>query len=211
MEAMDITVNPDFNLDAIVLSHGGHVPGDNMCFMEAASVAAGEEWSDHPTCVSKVIGAFGRRINDAMDEESRQSLKPYVLKVLGTAASVGVEVKRAKLAADWAQQFENADARDAAAHATTAATYAARDAAAHAAHAAAAATYAAAYATYAAEATAHAATAATAAAYAAEATAAAATYAAAYAYAARRQFWADLTPSILALLDAMIAVTEEQD
>jgi hypothetical protein len=187
---MDFAGNPDFNIDAIVLSHGGHSPGTDMCFMEAASVAAGEEWSDHPTCASKVIGAFGRGINDAMDEESRQSLKPYVLKVLGTAASVGVEVKRAKLAADWAQQFENANALNAA----------------DAAYAAAATAYnAAAYAAYDADA---AYDAAAAAAYAARAVARAAdVYAAAYA--TRRQFWADRTPSILALLDAMIAVTEE--
>jgi hypothetical protein len=198
MEAMgtDFAVNPDFNLDVIVLSRGEHSPGDNMCFMEAASVAAGEEWSDHPTCVSKVIGAFGRRINDAMDEENRQSLKPYVLKVLGTVASVGVEVKRAKLAADWAQQFENADA---------AAYYAADADAAYTADAAAyAVAYAAADATAAAARAAHDATT-----YAAAHDAT--TYAAADAVATRHQFWANLTPSILALLDAMIAVTEEQD
>jgi hypothetical protein len=193
---MDITVNPDFNLDAIVLSRGGHNPGDNMCFMEAASVAAGEEWSDHPTCVSRVIGALGRGINDAMDDKSRQSLKPYVLNVLGTAASVGVEVKRAKLAADWAQQFENAAAAYAAhAYAADAATAYARADAYAAARADAAHAYAAD------AVTAAAATAATA--------AAAAAYAAADAAAARRQFWADLTPSTLALLDAMIAVTEK--
>jgi hypothetical protein len=98
-------------------------------------------------------------------------------------------VKRAKLAADWAQQFENANALNAADAAYAAAT--AYNAAAYAAYDADAAYDAAAAAAYAARAVARAAD----------------VYAAAYA--TRRQFWADRTPSILALLDAMIAVTEE--
>jgi hypothetical protein len=88
-------------IDALFLSKGSHEPDGEMCVMEAVAFVAGEPWSDHPACASKVIGAFMRDWNDALDDEGRQKLKPYVTKLVGSAASKAVEEKRAWLATDW--------------------------------------------------------------------------------------------------------------
>ena len=88
-------------LDTIRLAAGGHDADDGrMCVMEAAAWVAGEEWADHPACVSAVIGAFMRRWNDDLDDEGRQRLKAFVPRVIGTAGD-GQDDVRGWLAADW--------------------------------------------------------------------------------------------------------------
>ena len=69
--------------------------------MEAVAWLAGEKHSDHPACVSPVIGAFCRTWNDQLDEAGRQRLKPYIARVVGTAGDPGADEARAWLAADW--------------------------------------------------------------------------------------------------------------
>jgi len=81
---------------------GRHPDRSNgLCVMEAAAWAAGESHSDHPACVSRVIGEFCRSWNDDMDETDRQMLKPYVLKVIGTNTGAADDTRRAWLAVDW--------------------------------------------------------------------------------------------------------------
>jgi len=92
----------DLDLDQLTLAKGAHDPGgDAMCVMEAAAFIAGEPWSDHPECVSPVIGAFLRSWNDVLDDDARQQLKPYARKVIGTRGSEADEVRRAWMATDW--------------------------------------------------------------------------------------------------------------
>jgi hypothetical protein len=69
--------------------------------MELASWLANEPWSDAPEWVSPVIGAFLRGLNDAMDDDDRQRLKPYAWAVLGTRTTPADEETRAWLAVDW--------------------------------------------------------------------------------------------------------------
>ena len=95
----------EVDLDKIVLKRGAHDPPDNgivdACVMEVVSYVAGEPWSDSPQCASGVIGAFLRSWNDALPDGDRQRLKPYVTKLIGTAASREVELKRSWMALDW--------------------------------------------------------------------------------------------------------------
>jgi hypothetical protein len=87
---------------ALPLSQGNHdKPEDGMCVMEMASYLAREPWSDHPQCVSPVIAAFCRSWNDALDDETRQRLKPYAFKVVGTRTTEADEETRAWMATDW--------------------------------------------------------------------------------------------------------------
>jgi hypothetical protein len=52
------------------IAKGGHdKPESGMCIMEMASYVAREKFSDHPECVSKVIGAFCRSWNDSLSDE----------------------------------------------------------------------------------------------------------------------------------------------
>ena len=69
--------------------------------MGAVAYVAGEEWSDSPECASPVISAFMRSWNDSLDAEGRQKLKPYIPRLVGTAASREVEEARAFMAGDW--------------------------------------------------------------------------------------------------------------
>ena len=89
------------DLESIHLLSGGHTgPEKGFCVMELAAYMADEPWSDHPACASPVLGAFLRSWNDALDDETRQKLKPYAAKVIGTAGD-GKDEQRAWMAVDW--------------------------------------------------------------------------------------------------------------
>ena len=48
-----------------VLSRGHHrTPRRGACFMELASVLAGERWSDHPACTHPLLAELARLVND---------------------------------------------------------------------------------------------------------------------------------------------------
>jgi hypothetical protein len=80
---------------------GGHDPDGQMCVMEMVAYVANEPWSDHPACVSPVLGAFLRAWNDGLGDEDRQKLKPYVLRVMDTAGDPEADERRAWMATDW--------------------------------------------------------------------------------------------------------------
>jgi hypothetical protein len=90
------------DLETLRLKKGSHEkPEDGMCIMEAVSFIAGEPWSDSPRCASPVISAFLRSYNDSVDDVTRQQLKQYIPRLVGTRGSGALEEKRALIAADW--------------------------------------------------------------------------------------------------------------
>jgi hypothetical protein len=67
-----------------VLSRGRHrSPRRGACFMEFASVLAGERWSDHPPCTHPLLGQLARQVNDRISDDGRQELAPLVPSVVG--------------------------------------------------------------------------------------------------------------------------------
>jgi hypothetical protein len=89
------------DLDTLTLKRGAHDdPGQGMCLLEAVSYFAAEPFTDHPKCVSPVLGAFGRAWNDALDDTTRQRLRPYIPLMVGTAGD-GHDQARAWLLTDW--------------------------------------------------------------------------------------------------------------
>jgi hypothetical protein len=83
------------------LSKGSHpTPDAGRCAMEWVSYLAGEPHSDQPVCVSPVLKAFCISFNDALDDEQRQKLRPYLARTIGTAGD-GLDEQRAWMAADW--------------------------------------------------------------------------------------------------------------
>ena len=89
------------DIEHVVLETGAHDgPEDGMCVMEMVSYMANEPWSDHPACVSPVLGAFLRSWNDSLDDELRQTLKLYAARVIGTGND-GKDEQRAWLCVDW--------------------------------------------------------------------------------------------------------------
>ncbi len=74
----------EIDIEAVVLSSGEH----------------SEPNGEFAACVSPVLGAFLRTWNDALDDETRQELKPYAVRVIGTAGD-GKDEQRAWMAVDW--------------------------------------------------------------------------------------------------------------
>lgn len=67
-----------------VLSRGKHwSPRRGACFMEFASVLAGERWSDHPHCTHPLLAALAREVNDVTSDGDRQQLVELVPSVVG--------------------------------------------------------------------------------------------------------------------------------
>lgn len=60
-------------------SPGRHLdPADGACLMEAASLLAGEPFSDHPRCVHPTLAALARVLNDATTAAGRVALWPLL-------------------------------------------------------------------------------------------------------------------------------------
>lgn len=63
---------------------GKHLdPADGACLMEAASLFAGEPFSDHPSCVHPTIAALARLLNDASTDAGRTALWRLIPDVIG--------------------------------------------------------------------------------------------------------------------------------
>lgn len=56
-----------------------------LCVMSLVARLAGEVHGDQPVCASPVIAAFARAVNDAMDRPTRQRLRPFAPRIVGTA------------------------------------------------------------------------------------------------------------------------------
>ena len=90
----------------IKLAKGAHpAPFDEsgaatMCVQEYVSYLAGEPHSDSPKCVSPMLTAFMVAFNDALDDETRQRLRPYAVRQIGTKGD-GQDEVRSYIALDW--------------------------------------------------------------------------------------------------------------
>ena len=89
------------DLTTITLTKGLHKNFESgACLLEAASYLAGEKWTDHPTCVSKVLGTFGRSLNDILPDGLRKKLVQLIAQIVGTADD-GQDEARSFMALDW--------------------------------------------------------------------------------------------------------------
>ena len=89
------------NLENLHLAHGGHeTRDDGLCLLEAVAWFAGKPHTDHPPCVSPVLGAYGRSLNDVLPDAPRQQLRPFIPALPGTAGD-GKDETRGYIALDW--------------------------------------------------------------------------------------------------------------
>lgn len=78
----------------VTLTRGQHRSRhEGMCAMEFAAYLAGERHSDSPRCVDPVLRGLLIGINDGVNDEQRQRLRPYIARALGTATD-GVRYRR---------------------------------------------------------------------------------------------------------------------
>ncbi len=77
------------------LSRGRHVsPDRGRCAMEWVAQLTGEVHTDRPSAASAVAAEYVRSLNDVLDDEPRQRLRPYLVRMLGTAGD-GLDEQRA--------------------------------------------------------------------------------------------------------------------
>jgi hypothetical protein len=70
------------------------------CAMEWVSYLAGEPHTDQPVCVDPPLRTFCIKFNDALGDDARQGLRPYLARCIGTAGD-GRTVERGYLCLDW--------------------------------------------------------------------------------------------------------------
>jgi hypothetical protein len=67
-----------------ILSRGKHrSPRKGACFMEFASLLAGERWTDHPACTHPLLAAVARDVNDNISDSARARLASLIPSVIG--------------------------------------------------------------------------------------------------------------------------------
>jgi hypothetical protein len=76
--------NPQLPALLPTLSRGKHrSPRKGACFMEFASLLAGERWSDHPACTHPLLAAVARHVNDYTSDAGRSRLAELIPSVIG--------------------------------------------------------------------------------------------------------------------------------
>src|SRR6266536_2740765 len=92
-----------------VLSRGRHrSQRSGACFMEMASLLAGERWSDHPRCTHPLLGRLARLVNDYTSDACRSELAMLVPSVIGLTSQDGRSrraLQQVPEAAQWAYRF----------------------------------------------------------------------------------------------------------
>jgi hypothetical protein len=78
-----------------ILSPGKHRnPRTGACFMELASLLAGERWSDHPACTHPLLATLARNVNDHTSDAGRQRLAGLIPSVIGlTGADLHIDAR----------------------------------------------------------------------------------------------------------------------
>jgi hypothetical protein len=85
----------------VVLQKGSHSsPDEGVCLMEALAYVRGIAHTDHPPCVSPILGNYGRSLNDVLPDARRQDLKSLIPLLPGTADD-GLDETRSYIALDW--------------------------------------------------------------------------------------------------------------
>jgi hypothetical protein len=94
-----------------VLSRGKHrSPRQGACFMEFASLLAGERWSDHPACTHPLVAAMARHVNDYTSADGRPQLVELIPSVIGlTGDDLHIDAEIARGAARTALPVVAAD------------------------------------------------------------------------------------------------------
>ncbi len=98
---MSETVIDETKLAGITLAKGGHAsPQSGLCLMEALAFVRGIPHTDHPPCVSPLLGEMGRSLNDVLPHDLRQDLVPVIPDLPNTVGD-GMDETRSYMALDW--------------------------------------------------------------------------------------------------------------
>jgi hypothetical protein len=97
---MTTAIIPERLAEITHLDAGSHAPDEGTyCAMELVAYVAGEPHSERPDCACPVIAAYTMRLNDALGEEDRQRLLPFIARIAGSRATPAAKLARCYLAA----------------------------------------------------------------------------------------------------------------
>lgn len=95
---------PDF---LPILSRGNHHnPANGACVMEMVSYLAGEEFSDHPKCVTPILGALAIEVNDWVSDDNRTRIAQLIPVFMNTN-NISLLVLKARVQQEVLPQFYN--------------------------------------------------------------------------------------------------------
>ncbi|MEK9660988.1 MAG: hypothetical protein VW644_04515 [Alphaproteobacteria bacterium] len=86
---MPVPHSPDFEAQRLydsvdLVNRVGDRARHELCVMSLVALMAGEHHSDRPACACPVITAYAIKLNDALDDSTRQHLKPFAPRIIGT-------------------------------------------------------------------------------------------------------------------------------
>jgi len=67
-----------------LVPHVGNRSDNELCVMSLVALLAGESHTDRPQAACPVIATFAIKINDGIDCDARQTLKPFAPRIIGT-------------------------------------------------------------------------------------------------------------------------------
>jgi len=109
----DRMLNDDSRVPGLLpmLARGKHrSPRKGACFMELASLLAGERWSDAPACTHPLLAAMARNVNDYTSDSGRPRLAELIPSVIGlTGDDPHIDVRIALRAATTALPVVSAE------------------------------------------------------------------------------------------------------
>ena len=96
---MSVPPVPDFAVQRLydsvdLVNRVGDRSRHQLCVMSLVALMAGERHSDRPECACPVITAYAIKLNDALDDATRQRLKPFAPRIIGTRDGYGAERAR---------------------------------------------------------------------------------------------------------------------
>jgi hypothetical protein len=98
------TTSAPLRIESLRLEPGSHgSPEQGVCIVELASILAKEKFSDDPSCVCDVIGAFLRSWNDRASYFDRQRLRPYAARIVGTRSGRAITHRRRDICLIWSE------------------------------------------------------------------------------------------------------------
>lgn len=94
-------IDTPIDLDTLVLGRGAHGSRyAGVCLLEAVAWFSGEPHTDRPACASRLLSSFGMALNDIIDDDKRQELRPLIPLIAGTRDD-GHDLRRSYQAFDW--------------------------------------------------------------------------------------------------------------
>jgi hypothetical protein len=81
-------------IESYELHQGNGADLKTACVMQMVAYVAGEKWTDHPECACPILTRYATTLNDKLNTEHRQKLKPIIPLLIETRSDDALRIKR---------------------------------------------------------------------------------------------------------------------